>query len=313
MHTHHGLMIGGISVLTKLSYEDWIHAVPDTVGEQIHIHHCKTGRGNDKLYIKRIDNGAVAYCHHCGERGYASNRVLGTSTFKGISSYKSPAIAGQYDSSAYSSGGNLSVEGSTGTDTGPSSKLYYPIDARNQVRHWTSNEAKIWILQYGLTMDVIDSAGICWSDKFSSILFPRYLDGNLVAFQARRFPNEGGPKYVTYGDSASLYDALRGSTSVDTLVLVEDYLSGLKVSQIAPAFVLNGTGLKDTQLTYLLKDYSKFVIMLDNDNWQVKTSQFKLLKRISTFAKKANIVEVTKDPKEYELAELKTLLQDYIT
>lgn len=299
--------------LAKLPYEDWVHSIPDTVGEQVHIHHCKAGRGNDKLYIKRVDNGAVAYCHHCGERGYASNRTLATEPFKGISSYKSPAIAGQYDSSADSSRGNRSSERSTGTDTGPATKLYYPTDARNQVRLWTSNEAKIWILQYGLSMDAINAAGICWSDKFSSILFPRYLDGNLVAFQARRFPNEGGPKYVTYGDSSSLYDALQGSTGLDTLVLVEDYLSGLKVSQIAPAFVLNGTGLKDSQLTYLLKDYSKFVIMLDNDNWQVKTSQLKLLKRISTFAKKASIVEVTKDPKEYELAELKTLLQDYIT
>lgn len=301
-----------LPTLNKLAYEDWVHSVPDTVGEQIHIHHCKTGRGNDKLYIKRIDNGAVAYCHHCGERGYASNRTLATGPFKGISSCKSPAIAGQYDSSAYSSRGNRSSEVGAGKDTGQVTRVSYPTDARNQVKGWTSNEAKIWILQYGLSMDAINAAGVCWSDKFSSILFPRYLDGNMVAFQARRFPNEGGPKYITYGDSASLYDALRGSTGRDTLVLVEDYLSGLKVSQIAPAFVLNGTGLKDSQLTYLLKDYSKFVIMLDNDNWQVKTSQFKLLKRISTFAKKANIVEVTKDPKEYELVELKTLLQDYI-
>lgn len=302
-----------LSTLNKLAYEDWIHSVPDTVGEQIHIHHCKTGRGNDKLYIKRVENGAVAYCHHCGERGYASNRTLATGPFKGISSCKSPAITGKYDSSSYSSGGNRSSEGSTGTDTGQVTRVSYPIDARNQVKLWTSNEAKIWILQYGLSMDDINAAGVCWSDKFSSILFPRYLDGNMVAFQARRFPNEGGPKYVTYGDSASLYDALRGSTGRDTLVLVEDYLSGLKVSQVAPAFVLNGTGLKDSQLTYLLNDYSKFVIMLDNDNWQVKVSQLKLLKRISTFAMKASVVEVTKDPKEYELAELKTLLQDYIT
>lgn len=303
----------GLNALNKLAYEDWIHAVPDTVGEQVHIHHCKAGKGNDKLYIKRVDNGAVAYCHHCGERGYAGNRVLGTGPFKSLSSYQPVPISGKHDSSTDSLGGNRNSKVSATADTGQITRVSYPTDSRNQVKLWSSNEAKIWILQYGIPMDAINAAGICWSDKFSSILFPRYLDGNLVAFQARRFPNEGGPKYVTYGDSGSLYDALQGSTGVDTLVLVEDYLSGLKVSQIAPAFVLNGTGLKDSQLTYLLKDYSKFVIMLDNDNWQVKASQLKLLKRISTFAKKASIVEVTKDPKEYELAELKTLLQDYIT
>lgn len=283
-----------------------------SIGEQTHVHHCKPGKGNDKLYIKRVENGYILFCHHCGQRGYASNNNLGVSPSAKIRAYKSSQAEYLDGSPRYSDDGHGDTEEYSGKCV-VKSLAQYPIDSVNQVKRWSNNDAKIWILSYGLSMDTINESGICWSDKFSSILFPRYLDGNLVAFQARRFPNEGGPKYVTYGDSASLYDALRGSTGRDTLVLVEDYLSGLKVSQIVPAFVLNGTGLKDSQLTYLLKDYSKFVIMLDNDNWQVKTSQFKLLKRISTFAKKANIVEVTKDPKEYELAELKTLLQDYIT
>lgn len=297
--------------MTKLPYSEWLDHVPDVVGEQVNIHHCKMGRGNDKLYIKRIDNGAVAYCHHCGQRGYAGLRALGTGAYAGRRSLSTPTGSGEYASPADISGGDRSSQGGTGPNP-EKTPIRYPSDARNQVKLWTNNDAKVWILKYGIRMDDINAAGICWSDKFSSILFPRYLDGNLVAFQTRRFPNEGGPKYLTYGDSNSLYDALRGPVGVDTLVLVEDYLSGLKVSQIAPAFVLNGTGLKDTQLAHLLKDYSKFVIMLDNDNWQVKSSQLKLLKRISTYATKANIVEVDKDPKEYEFSELKTLLQDYI-
>lgn len=295
----------------RLALEDFIDSVPDVVGEQVAIHHCKSGKGNDKLYVKRVDNGAIAFCHHCGQRGYASLRALGHGPYKARSSLSHAARIPKHASTSYIFGRDGSSEGSTGEDS-ETITCRYPIDARNQVKHWSSNEAKIWILKYGLSMDAINAAGICWSDKFSSILFPRFHDGNLVAFQARRFPYEGGPKYVTYGDSQSLYDPIRGSTGGSTLVLVEDYLSGLKVSQIAPAFVLNGTGLKDAQLSSLLKEYSKFVIMLDNDNWQVKSAQMKLHKRISTYAKACSVVELDKDPKEYSVAELQTILQDYL-
>lgn len=294
----------------KLALEDFIHSVPDTVGEQVAIHHCKSGKGNDKLFIKRIDNGAIAYCHHCGQRGYASLRALGHGPYKARSSVSYASRSSKHASTSYIFGRDRSSESSTGEDS--STACRYPSDARNQVKHWSSNEAKIWILKYGLSMDTINTAGICWSDKFSSILFPRFYNGDMVAFQARKFPYDGGPKYMTYGDSNSLYDPLKGSTGGSTLVLVEDYLSGLKVSQIAPAFVLNGTGLKDAQLSRLLQDYSKFVIMLDNDNWQVKTAQMKLHKRISTYAKACSVVELERDPKEYGLADLQIILQDYI-
>lgn len=296
--------------LAKLPYEDWIHSVPDTVGEQVHIHHCKTGRGNDKLYIKRVENGSVAYCHHCGQRGYASNSTLGVSPSAKIRAYKSSQAEYLDGSTRYSD----DVHGDTEEYSGKcvvKSLTQYPIDAVNQVKRWSNNDAKIWILSYGLSMDTINESGICWSDKFSSILFPRYHNGTMVAYQTRKFP-ASKPKYLTYGDSTSLYDPIRGSTRGSTLVLVEDYLSCLKVSQITPAFALNGTGLKDTQLSYLLKDWKRFVIMLDNDNWQVKQHQLSLHKRIATFAY-SDIVEVHKDPKEYELEDLKTLLRGYIT
>jgi hypothetical protein len=93
------------------------------------------------------------------------------------------------------------------------------------------------------------------------------------------------------------------------VVLVEDMLSALKVSQIASAFVLGGTAIKDEQLRHLLKSFNKFDIMLDNDNWQVKTNQYKLYKKLSLFSRDVRVIEVDKDPKEYSLDELKELLK----
>jgi len=58
-----------------------------------------------------------------------------------------------------------------------------------------------------------------------------------------------------------------------------------------------------------LKDFNKFDIMLDNDNWQVKTNQYKLYKKLSLFSRDVRVIEVDKDPKEYSLDELKELLK----
>jgi hypothetical protein len=46
------------------------------MGEQVHVNHTGCEAGEDKkrrLYIKRTDKGLVAYCHHCNDKGFASD------------------------------------------------------------------------------------------------------------------------------------------------------------------------------------------------------------------------------------------------
>jgi hypothetical protein len=296
--------------MDRLELSEWIEYVPSNIGEQSHTFHCKEGKGNDKLYVKRVDNGAVAFCHHCGKRGYASNRTLesgGAGKAYGTP-YSRVATSARHEYSPSVKAGY--VKGGDKPDDIKSS-LSFPYDASNQVSRWGSVDAKVWVLKYGLDMAAINTAGICWSDKFSSILFPRYLDGNLVAFQTRKFPAGDGPKYLSYGDSNSPYDALQGPEGGSTVVLVEDMLSALKVSQIASACHLGGTSMKEPLMKHLLQKYNKFIIMLDNDNWQVRTNQIKLLRKLSTYAQ-AYIVPIDKDPKEFAISELRMLLEEYL-
>lgn len=295
----------------NLLLEDWIDSVPDNVGDQTHINHCKPGKGNAKLYIKRVENGAIAFCHHCGERGYASNRILeagSNATTRSLLAHSTDYPVG-VDSKPDETSGVL-TRGMRGNVT--KNICVLPRDAVNRVARWSNADAKVWILKYGIPAHVVDAAGVCWSDFISSIIFPRYLDGELVAYQTRRFPPDDGPKYLTRGDSNSPYDALRGPVGGDTCVLVEDYVSALKVSQIVPACPLGGTMIRDSQMRHLLKDYSRFIIMLDNDNWQVKMNQVKLAKRLGTYSSKVFVLSVTKDPKEYTLSELQKMLEDYL-
>lgn len=292
----------------RLNLKDWVEYVPDRVEEQVHVHHCKPGKGNDKLYIKRIPSGAIAYCHHCSQRGYVSNRLL--SAGASAAGSKSRYVSGfdELDSPELDIR-KISRGRTEGNDT-ESRKVVLPIDAVNQVKRWSSPEAKVWILKNGFSMEEIENAGICWSDSFTGILFPRFLEGELVAFQVRKFP-ESKPKYRTYGNTKGIYDALEPRERPykrTSLVLVEDMLSALKVARIAPAFALGGTAIKDDQLLHLLRRYSSFVIMLDNDNWQVKANQTKLYKRLSSFTRDVCTVEVNKDPKEHSLEALERLI-----
>jgi len=295
---------------TRLSRDECLDLIKDLdldEGEQINTFHCKDGKGNDKLYIKRNSDGYLFYCHHCSQRGFVSVRSLSPrgSSFR-------PASAGASPVNRDGSGTCLPVSGGEGRIR-EKLQIYLPRDAVNGIKRWPSVDAKVWILKHGLTISDVDAAGICWSDSLSSIIFPRYCEGELVSFQTRKFPAGDGPKYLTYGDSKAVYDAFKGPSEAlgdaKRVVLVEDMLSALKVAQIASAFVLGGTAIKDDQLRHLLKSFNKFDIMLDNDNWQVKTNQYKLYKKLSLFSRDVRVIEVDKDPKEYSLDELKELLK----
>lgn len=295
---------------TRLSRDECLDLIKDLdldEGEQINTFHCKDGKGNDKLYIKRNKDGYLFYCHHCSQRGFVSLRSLASRSLP-----HRPATARNSISDGATYKPSVS-DGGTKGGIHESVQVYLPRDAVNGIKRWPSVDAKVWILKHGIPMADIDTAGICWSDNLSSIIFPRYCEGHLVSFQTRKFPAGDGPKYLTYGDSKAVYDALKtkgeGSGDAKRVVLVEDMLSALKVSQIASAFVLGGTAIKDEQLKHLLKSFNKFDIMLDNDNWQVKTNQYKLYKKLSLFSRDVRVIEVDKDPKEYSLEELKELLK----
>ena len=56
----------------SLSRSEFVPYAPKDRGGQTHIHHCKQGHNNDRLYIRRNeDESIVAYCHHCGKSGYS--------------------------------------------------------------------------------------------------------------------------------------------------------------------------------------------------------------------------------------------------
>lgn len=301
---------------TMIPKAEWVHLVPDSEGEQINTFHCKEGAGNDKFYIKRIPNGAVAFCHHCRKHGYASlsflsngEKAAGTRQLGRFT--RSPDRSGESEYISNRETDSIEADsegaGSTTTRVLPDSRICLPLDSESLVSRWDSTEAKVWILKH-ITAKESQDNGIVYSKKLSSIIFPRFHKGTLVSYQTRRFP-KGEPKYLTVGKG--IYDSYSNTSITDRIILVEDMVSAIKLSYYVSAFPLSGVGISDEQLAYLLQHYNKFAVMLDNDNWKVKMAQIKLLRKLSCYGS-AEVIHVTKDPKEYSKLELYELIKDFV-
>ena len=295
-------------------------------GEQTNAHHCKQGKGNDKLYIKKVENNAyILYCHHCGKSGYVPGHES-TAKFLQDDIRKIHEVSG----SNRDSDSPVSIRignGDRETDrraTGEASSGFQfnlPRDASRNIAGWSSVQAKLWILSNGIKVSTLKDYEIYWSDYLSAIIFPQRQKGELVGYQYRKFPNpEGHPKYKTVTKPGFIRknEFLDGvyplgvCESTNSCMLVEDYISAIRIGSLGyPTFPLWGSNLGDRQLAYMLQYYSKFGIMLDNDNQQIKKMQRGIAERLRMHGKEVQIFYLDKDPKEYKDFELIEILKEF--
>jgi hypothetical protein len=90
------------------------------------------------------------------------------------------------------------------------------------------------------------------------------------------------------------------------LVLTEDAVSALVVSQVADGKPLLGTSIPREQLAEIAKSYDELIVWLDDDKWREGRSiadQAKLL------GMKTKTLLTDKDPKEFSVDDIKGLLQ----
>ena len=259
-----------------------IHSLPPMAeGEQVNVHHCKEGRGNDRLYVKRTNAGWIYNCFHCGQSG----GIRETAT----SSVKVRAGGG-------STVGRVSL-----------SVTSLPSDCTGE---WGDMHprARVWLGKY-LTAKEVTDHGILYSPRVHRVILPVWRDGSLVGYQARQLDEEdGGPKYLTYSAQPSDLWYYVHSLGTSSIVLVEDFLSAAKCSYHMDSAALFGTALKDSLLARLVGRYSKCLIFLDDDNAQVKMSARKIKKRLDIFMECVIIEGVGYDPKALSHPDLEGLL-----
>ena len=284
-----------------LDKDDFVPFAPSEVGGEVHVHHCKLGKNNDRLYITRSDNDTIlAYCHHCGKRGVSTlDGVRNISNFRTKRNDIQKRVA---------------------------KNLQLPRDFTKDISKWPLL-AKTWPTRYGITEEELYDNAIGYSEYFGRVILPTFdKEGNLSQFQTRRVEGLVGTSGYA---GQSKYDTFirEGSTSfqrlfnprlprfrsvklpLDSLCIVEDSLSAIKCNRFIPTIALNGTNLDDKCVLKLVRLYDNFIIFLDNDNSQVKKSQRKLKRKLELLCRgQVTIVYSDKDPKELSIRELKRIL-----
>ena len=177
--------------------------------------------------------------------------------------------------------------------------------------------ALAWLQKYGITAEEINRERIGWCDSKQYLLFPVYdLYDNLLLWQGRYFGgNEAHPKYDTRGTPETVFNvvdsARRHDSSDDRLwshdfvVLVEDYISAIKVGRQFPAMPLFGGEISLDRIRKLSDMVTSLVTWLDRDKLRSAIkSRFKAL----AYFDKISVIVADKDPKEYNDKEIREFI-----
>ena len=276
-----------------MAVDEYVPYAPAHVGT-VSKHHCKSGVGNDRLYITRCEDGytILAYCHHCGKKGKHNQKdgmtIEQMKAFKPVEKSRS----GKY--------------------TMPSATLL-------QCNSKTPVVAQQWVRKARVTLEEADAHGMRWSKEHDRVIIPVTTFGQLSMIQSRRIMDEdSGPKYCNYKNFDGLpFRSFHPSLSTHkfvlnskaSVVIVEDALSCIRVGRQLPCIALMGTHLSDIMLSYLIaKRFKNFLVFLDDDNPEVKWRQQDLHKRLSMFGKVAVVHTDGTDPKELDEDDLELVL-----
>lgn len=271
----------------RLSFDEFVPYASDTIGVEVKIHHCRTGKDNNRLFIRRTENGIIAFCHHCGQSGrYRDNKPKSFVAIKEkYNTFREPAATA--DSVEY-----------------VSRRTSFPKDSLGYLDGGWSVKAKLWIKQYPLTSTELIELGVVYSPNKGRIYFPVYDNGSLLGYQARAIEAAGAKWLSLYKDKSKFF--VFNDKGGDTCVIVEDIISGKLCARHHSSYVLLGSSISDAGLAKIRK-FKKFIIFMDDDKPEVKMNQIKIQKKLELFGT-VRVIHRGTDPKNLGSIELKEIL-----
>ncbi len=165
-----------------------------------------------------------------------------------------------------------------------------------------------WLGKYSITNAEIVNNRLMYSPHWDQLIFP-YFDGNgtLLAYQARNFSKETKQKWWSQGKLHELLHILPLREKYDTIILVEDIVSAIKVSRWGSVMPLFGciTGLERLRRLSLLTP--EVTHWLDPDK---RSEALKWSNKASLFGMVGGVIFTAKDPKEHSDEEIICYLED---
>lgn len=187
---------------------------------------------------------------------------------------------------------------------------------------------KAWLYKYYIFDDIIYKHNIRYCPyvyfktssgqvyEGESLLYPVIEDMEIVAYQRRFFPDK-----QFFSKNLHKHIVEFGNSDSDEIVLVEDYLSAIRISEVVNCIWLSGVHLTASVKTYIVQNYNNISIWLDSDEAGqsgakkiMDSLNDELVKRSRWFSFGTNrnmslkniVTEL--DPKFYSKTELKEIL-----
>jgi hypothetical protein len=207
------------------------------MGEQVHINHVGCESGEDtkrRLYIKRVDKGLLAYCHHCNDKAFVKDHTH-HSWF------------------------------ATGSSSEP--KKVAALKLTDEI----SFKAKAWLMNYSCTPSYESFKGVVGNENKLALTL-HDSNGVVCGHQIRNLLPDAKPKYISRFYNSNT-DVAWFNNGCKTLVITEDYLSAYRVHRDAgfTSMALLRTSLTDKTLMQIYDLEFKYVwIWLDSDEAGMK-------------------------------------------
>ena len=166
----------------------------------------------------------------------------------------------------------------------PNRVLSYPENCTANLNDWPLN-TRLWCYMYNLTDDVIKKHQILLHTPDNTLVFLNIKNNEVVGYTRRDVVTR---EMKVYGqkDPMLLKSLVAFDTSVKTLVIVEDFISAIRVSKLSDTVCLWGTKCPLQDLAEWFKNYDKILVWLDNDTKKETNSGQEAAKKILEMSQK---------------------------
>ena len=180
----------------------------------------------------------------------------------------------------------------------------FPYDASENMPF----EPLRWLLKNGITFQLQKEHGIMWSHYRQMVCWQiKGLKGTIIGWQGRCFAPDAKMKYYSQGRiREDVCVVARQSPLPDTVVLVEDYISAVRVSGYLPCIPLFGCVCSLEALGQLLGRFKNIKVWLDSDKLD---NARQVAQNASMLGLKSDVVFTPQDPKEYSNREIAKFLE----
>jgi DNA primase len=174
--------------------------------------------------------------------------------------------------------------------------------------------AREWLAKYQITDQEINQYGLRWNPALTSrqwdgetgaLAMPLFENGRVVCVSYRLFDPDK-TKSITLGYRP--YITFSNIEQAETAVVVEDYISAIKVARIVPCVPLLGSNLPDDALLRLCKGYKRLLIWLDHDK---TATALKIASKARLVGLETGVICTELDPKELSDTEIFNRLSSY--